>query len=342
VATLEIVATEARPLTGFRNRRVIAIVAAAALVAAGAVVGATLIQTRGERTTVPGAVTKPQPGNPPLKLDFGLDTSAEARALTQAQALYNANHVAQAAAIFARYHSLEAQIGSAYAAWSKNGLATMKSLAAAHPASTVALLHLGIADYWAGQNADAVAEWEKTAQVGADSPYGVAAQDLLHPTMKIPGLPYVVLDFGTPPAISKLPGAQQLAALARAAAKPNPRAKLLYGSALWSLQHPLSAEKQFAAAAKLAPHDPLARTAAAVGLFTKADPVKAFSRLGPLTGVFPRAAVVRFHLGLLLLWSGQRKKAIEQLRLAAADDPNSSYAEDARRLLSRLPDTRSK
>ena len=108
--------------------------------------GDTLLQTRGQSTTVPGAVTAQQPGDPPLKLDFGLSTSAESRALTRAQALYNANHVAQAAAIFARYHSLEAQIGSAYAAWGKDGLATMKSLAAAHPASTVALLHLGIAD----------------------------------------------------------------------------------------------------------------------------------------------------------------------------------------------------
>ena len=339
-------ATEARPLVWSQNRRVVVIVALAALVAAAGVVGATLLQTRGESTTVPGAVTKPQPGDPPLKLDFGLESSAEARALTRAQALYNGNHVAQAAAIFARYHSLEAQIGSAYAAWSKDGFATMKSLAAAHPASTVVLLHLGIADYWAGHNADAVAAWEKTAKVGADSPYGVAAEDLLHPTLnghrQIPGLPYLVLDFGAPPAIRRLPGAQQLAALARAAAKPDARAKLLYGSALWSLERPLSAERQFDAAARLAPHDPVARTAAAVGLFTKANPVQAFSHLGPLTGVFPRAAVVRFHLGLLLLWSGERQKAVSQLRLAAADGPHSPYAEDARRLLSRLPGTRSK
>jgi tetratricopeptide (TPR) repeat protein len=329
-----------------RNRRVVVIVVLAALIAAAGVIGATLLQTRGESTTVPGAVTSPQPGDPPLKLDFGLDASAEARALSRAQVLYNANHVAQAAAIFARYHSLEAQIGSAYAAWSKDGLATMKSLSAAHPASTVALLHLGIADYWAGHNADAVAAWEKTAKVGADSPYGVAAEDLLHPTLngrrQIPGLPYLVLDFGAPPAIRRLPAAEQLAALARAAAKPDARAKLLYGSALWSLERPLSAERQFEAAAKLAPHDPVARTAAAVGLFTKASPVKAFSRLGPLTGVFPRAAVVRFHLGLLLLWSGERQKAVAQLRLAVADEPRSPYAEDARRLLSRLPGTRSK
>jgi tetratricopeptide (TPR) repeat protein len=327
---------------GVRNRRIVVIVALAALIAAAAVVGLTLLQTRGERTTVPGAVTTPRAGLPPLDLAFGVDASAQSRALARAQALYNAGHVAQAAAIFARYHSLEAQIGSAYASWIRNGLETMKTLADAHPASSVALLHLGIADYWAGRNADAVAEWQKTAQVGADSPYGVKAEDLLHPGLKIPGLPYVVLDFGAPRAIGGLSGAKQLAALARAAAKPDARAKLLYGSALWALERPLSAERQFEAAARLAPHDPLARTAAAVGLFTKASPVKAFSRLGPLTGVFPRSAVVRFHLGLLLLWSGERKKAVEQLRLAVADEPHSPYAEDARRLLSRLPGTRSK
>jgi len=325
-----------------RNRRVVVIVALAALIAAAAVVGATLLQTRGEHTTVPGAVIKPRAGQPPLALNFGIETSAEARALTRAQALYNGGHVAQAAAIFARHRSLESQIGSAFAAWNKNGLATMQSLAAAHPASSVALLHLGIADYWAGQNADAVAEWENAARVGADSPYGVKAEDLLHPTLKIPGLPYIVLDFQPPSAIGNLPPAERLAALTRAATRPNARAKLLYGSALWNLERPVSAERQFEAAAKLAPHDPLARTAAAVGAFTKANPVKAFSRLGPLTGVFPRSAVVRFHLGLLLLWSGERRKAIAQLRLAAADAPHSSYAQDARTLLSRLPGTRSK
>jgi Flp pilus assembly protein TadD len=336
------VATEARPLAATRNRRVVVIVALAALIAAAAVVGTTLLQTRGEHTTVPGAVAKPRAGRPPLALNFGIETSAEARALTRAQALYNGGHVAQAAAIFAGYHSLESEIGSAFAAWNKNGLATVQSLAAAHPASSVALLHLGIADYWAGQNADAVAEWEKAARVGADSAYGVKAEDLLHPALKIPGLPYVVLDFQPSQVIAKLPPAEQLAALARAAARPDARAKLLYGSALWNLDHPISAERQFEAAAKLAPHDPLARTAAAVGAFSKADPVKAFSRLGPLTGIFPHSAVVRFHLGLLLLWSGEQRKAVAQLRLAAADAPKSSYAQDARRLLSRLPGTRSK
>ncbi|HXH97276.1 MAG TPA: hypothetical protein VNH40_08710, partial [Gaiellaceae bacterium] len=82
--------------------------------------------------------------------------------------------------------------------------------------------------------------------------------------------------------------------------------------------------------------DPVARTAAAVGAFSKAQPVRAFGMLGPLTGVFPHAAVVRFHLGLLLLWTGERKKAAAQLRLAVADGPQTIYAKEARVLLTSL------
>jgi tetratricopeptide (TPR) repeat protein len=287
-------------------------------------------------------VVKPRPGRPPLELEFGVDASAEARALARAQALYNGKHVAQAAAIFRRYHSLEARIGLAFVAWSQGGFATVKSLAAAHPASGVALLHLGLADYWAGQNADAVAAWQQTAKVGADSPYGVKAEDLLHPSLPIPGLPYLLIDYKPPREVRNLPAAKELAALAKAAARPDAHAKIVYGLALWSLQRPLSAERQFESAARLVPDDPVARTAAAVGAFTKANPTKAFGRLGPLTGRFPKSSVVRLHLGLLLLWTGEQRKAVAQLRLAAADEPGSPYSKDAKALLARLPGTRSK
>jgi len=113
-------------------------------------------------------------------------------------------------------------------------------------------------------------------------------------------------------------------------------AKLLYGLALWNLRRPVSAEREFSAAAKLAPDDPVARTAAAVGAYSKASPVNAFGRLGPLTGVFPTSAVVRFHLGLLLLWNGEPKKAAAQLRLAVADGPQTIYAKNAKVLLASL------
>lgn len=335
-------ATAASPLFGGRNRRLVLLVALAALAAAGAVVGVTLLQTRGQSTTVPGAVTKARPGRPPLELEFGVDGSAEARALAHAQALYNGKHVARAAATFARYHSLEARIGSAFVAWNQDGLVMMRRLAAAHPKSGVALLHLGLADYWAGRNADAVAAWRRTARVAPDSPYGVKAEDLLHSSLPIPGLPYLLIDYRPPRTVAKLPAAKELAALAKAAAARDARAKLVYGLALWGLQRPLSAETQFEAAAKLAPNDPVAQTAAAVGAFTKADPRKAFGRLGPLSGRFPSSSVVRLHLGLLLLWIGEQKKAIAQLRLAAADEPGSPYSKDAQALLARLPGTRSK
>src|SRR3954451_2398133 len=68
------VATEARPLVSVRNRRVVVIVALAALIAAAAVVGVTVLQSRGERTMVPAAVRTARPAAPPRGLNFAVDT----------------------------------------------------------------------------------------------------------------------------------------------------------------------------------------------------------------------------------------------------------------------------
>ena len=76
--------------------------------------------------------------------------------------------------------------------------------------------------------------------------------------------------------------------------------------------------------------------AAAVGTFDKADPATAFSKLGPLTRRFPKAATIRFHLGLLLLWSGELKEARRQLRLARTVEPGSPLATQAKRYLAEL------
>jgi tetratricopeptide (TPR) repeat protein len=307
------------------------------------VVGVTLFQTHGQHTTVPGAVTKPRSGPPPLQLEFSLAENPEARALARAETLLDKDRQpAQAAAIFSRYHSLEAQLGALFAGWrGPQSLPAVKNLVAAHSHEPAALLNLGWADYQAGRNADAVVAWRQTAREFPDTPYGVDAQDALHPAT-IPGLPIIVTGLAPPASISSLPPAGQLAALEKAAAKDDPRAKILYGAALWNLRRPLSAERQFAAAARLAPHDPLARTLAAVGLFSKAQPVRAFGRLGPLTAVFPRSPAVEFHLGVLLLWIGERAKAAKHLAAAAADGPQSPYAKPAQTLLTSLGHTRSK
>jgi predicted Zn-dependent protease len=147
------------------------------------------------------------------------------------------------------------------------------------------------------------------------------------------GLPDLVLPVTLPRAENR---AAQLHALAAAARKPDVEAKLAYGFALWTLWHRVSAERQFAAAAQLDPDNPYARTAAAVGLFTKRNPTRSFAALGPLTAVFPKAPVVRFELGLLLIATAQPKKGLAQLRLAAATDPHSEYAREVRTLLARL------
>ena len=119
---------------------------------------------------------------------------------------------------------------------------------------------------------------------------------------------------------------------------PDVEAKLRYGDFLWQPGVRVSAEREFAAAARLAPHDPYARTAAAVGPLHQARPARAFAKLGPLTAVFPHAPVVRFELGLLLIASGKPKKGLHQLRLAAAEAPHSYYAKAVRALLSRIRD----
>jgi len=323
-----------RPMSA-RTRVLVVVALAAAAVAAG-VVGVTLLQTRGEHTTAPGAVTAPRKGAPPLELDFGVRTDAEARALAHAANLYNHGHRAQAAPIFARYHSLEAEIGAAFAGWPGHALDDLERIVSAHPGSALAELHLGWAYLWSGRNADAAAAWKRAVQVQPDSPAAVDADTVLHYPAMAQGLPFIVSPLSPSPAVAKLPAAQQLAALARGAARPDANAKLLYGLALWHLERPISAERQFRRAAALAPHDPLAQTLAAVGSFSKDRPVTAFARLGPLTGVFPKAAVVRFHLGLLLIWTRQVKKGEQQLRIAIADNPKSVYAKQARALLADL------
>jgi tetratricopeptide (TPR) repeat protein len=312
--------------------RVVAIVAVAACVAAGAVVGVTLLQTRGETTTAAGSVTKPRSGIPPLFLDFGVRDDAEVRDLSRAADLLAKKRVAAARALFARYHSLPAEIGTAFANWPDGGLDTLKRLAGQNPQSALAAFNLGWAYYWSGRVGDAASTWRRVATKFPDSPESVQAENLLYPRYA-KDLPFLVLPVTLPSAPTR---AAQLRALAAAARRPDEEAKLRYGLALWQLWRRVSAERQFAAAAKLAPRDPAARTAAAVARFTKQAPVRAFAQLGPLTGVFPRSAAVRFHLGVLLVWTGEAKKGLAQLRIAVADEPDSLYGREARKLLNAL------
>jgi len=221
--------------------RVFFLVTLAAVVASGVVVLGVLA-TRSHVAAAP----KPRAGRPPLALDLGVRTDPEARALEQAQQLYKSKQAARAGEIFARYHSLEAQVGSAFAAWPSGSVASLQSLAAEHPQSSLVALHLGLAFYWTRRDAQAVTAWRAARRLQPDTYYAVRANDLLHPQYA-PGLPGFVPSFPMPPAIRVLAPARRFAALRQAAERGGAHAKIFYGTALQQLGHPLSAERQFAA-----------------------------------------------------------------------------------------------
>jgi tetratricopeptide (TPR) repeat protein len=166
------------------------------------------------------------------------------------------------------------------------------------------------------------------------------ADDALHPSFP-PGEPLFVPSFAPPAGLARLSPPRQFELLAKNAARPDARAKLLYGLALQRLGRRLSAARQYEAAARLEPNDPETQVAAAVGRFDKSKPSAAFSRLGPLTKRYPRAATVRFHLGLMLLWlartqNGALAEGKRQLRLAQKEEPSSPLAREAKKLLAGL------
>jgi tetratricopeptide (TPR) repeat protein len=274
---------------------------------------------------------------PALVLDLGVRTDPEAAALRRANRLYAAGKRAAAGRIFARYSSLQAQVGAALAAWPSGTLTRLEHLADRHPATAIILLHLGLARIASGRTQAARAAWRQALARDPNTQPAVQAESLLYPSYA-PGRPPFVPSFSVPPAISRLSAPRQLAALARAA-RGGMRATLLYGSALQGLGRPVSAEREFAAAARRAPEDAEAQTAAAVGLFSKARPALAFSRLGPLASRFPRSQTVRFHLGELLVWIGVLDKARQEFRLARAAGPHTPLGKTANEFLVRLRGT---
>src|SRR5262249_41763481 len=255
------------------------LVGAIAVVAAGATVGATLLtrtDTGGASTALP--VTRK--GAPELNLDLGVRTDDEAVALRRAEGLYAKGRRKEAAASFDRYDSLQAQIGSALAAW-PDGFDRLAALAREHPRSSLAQLELGLAFFWQNRFGQAEEAWRKARRLEPDTSYAIRAEDLLHPRY-FSGRPPFSPSFASPPELETLSPPKQLAFLAARARRRDAHAKILYGAALLKLGRTVSAEREFAAAARLAPDDPDARVAAAVGLFDKAKPSLAFSRLGPL------------------------------------------------------------
>lgn len=204
------------------------------------------------------------------------------------------------------------QVREALKAWPAGTARGLRILAARYPQSALVRLELGLALALSGQQADAARAWRDAERVQPDSPSAVRAQDLRHPG-SAPGLPPFI------PSFNRATNVVQ--------------AHLLRGSAYQQVLRPVSAEREFLAAVRAAPNDPEALTAAAVGLYDKDRPAAAFSRLGPLARRFPRAQTVRFHLGLLLIYFGDMRRARRELALARAQGPRTLLGKRAAILL---------
>jgi tetratricopeptide (TPR) repeat protein len=246
-------------------------VAAVAVAAAGGVVGITLA-TRDHPPKL-----HPQPGKPPVPKSLPGPVGAE--------------------------------ILRALANWPHGSLASLERLGQQHPKSPLVQLYRGIGLLWAGYTNEAETALERTKKLGRDTPWEIAADNILHPQY-----------FGGYPIFTPI----------------RPNRLLERGSRLQAQGHQHSAERLYLRAAKLAPHDDEAQVAAAVGRFDKDDLGAAFSHLGPLTLRFPRSQIVPFYLGLMLAWTNEREEALVQFRKAYELGPTTELGRGAKAFVERV------
>ena len=320
------------------RRRIVLLVAAVAAASVAVVAGAAL-SSGDDSPETPATEAMPREGRPPLSFALGFRRDPEARDLARAAALYQRGDTERAARLFGRHESLEAKIGSAFAGWPKGTVDRLEQLAKLYPEAAVVQLHLGLARFWA-RRGDPESAWRAVIDGEPDTPYAIVAGNLLYPNLPR-GLPTFIPSFAASPVITRLPPARQLAALRRGAERGGVRAQLLYGVGLQRVGRPVSAASVFERAARRHPDEVEALVAAAVGRFDKDAPEAAFGRLGPLTRTYPNEPTVRFHLGVLLLWTGRVKEAERQFRLASLARPDSPLAQEAARYLETIRTARS-
>lgn len=317
----------------------IVLVSGASVLAVGVVVAAALLQKDdaglGATPTVPFV-----PDAPALELAV-LDRDDElARGLRAAERQYEEDDALAARDSFQKIlqenpDSIEAQIGDAITAWPDKTQEKLRAIVDAYPESAVARLNLGLALLANGDPNAARKEWAEAEEREPDTPAALSAEDLLNPHSP-PGRPQFLVE-DVPTAIAKLPLKKRIETVRRNAKRRGTvRDWILYGSALETMGHRESARRAYAQAVEADPESLEAQVAAAVSSFDKDDPSPAFSKLGPLAAANPNSALIRFHLGLMLLWLPDLDEARDQLERAQAADQEGFYGQQAARVLARL------
>jgi tetratricopeptide (TPR) repeat protein len=196
-----------------------------------------------------------------------------------------------------------AAVRAAFRKGPKRAALALESLAQEHPTDPVVQFNDATALACAGFLDDAVAAYRQAKKAGRNTYYGVRADNFLHPQFFRQGYPTFQY-YGSD-------------------------ALLLGGQREQRQYHQVTAERLFARAARLHPENAEAQVAAAVGRFDMDDLSASFSRLGPLVRRFPKSQSVRFHLGLLLAWTGQRDQAVTEFRAARALGPGTKLGQDS-------------
>jgi predicted Zn-dependent protease len=191
------------------------------------------------------------------------------------------------------------------------GARALEQLAFRSPKDPVVQFNYGTALFCAGYLAEADQAYRAAKTAGRDTYYEIQADLILHPQY--------FTKSGYPPFLSE---------------SRDPL--LVRGSILQRAGHQRSAARVWARAAKLHPGSDEAQVAAAVGRFDMDDLSASFSRLGPLVRSFPASQSVRYHLGLLLAWTGQRTQAVAEFRLARSLGPKTALGSEANSFLAGL------
>jgi predicted Zn-dependent protease len=192
----------------------------------------------------------------------------------------------------------------------KEAARLIEPLAAEHPKDPVVQFNYGWALFCGDFDADAVPVLRKAKTLGRDTRYQVLADNILHPQFFLDGYPPF-----------EYAGRDPL---------------LVQGQIAQRAYHQETAERLWARAAAQRPNDPDAQVAAAVGRFDMDNLSASFSRLGPLVKRFPKSQTVRFHLGLLLAWTGQRALAVKEFGAARDLGATTSLGKEANAFLARL------
>ena len=163
------------------------------------------------------------------------------------------------------------------------------------PKDPAVQFNYGVALFCAGYLNEADQAFRAAKTVGRDTFYEMRADEILHPQFFTPkdGLYPVFQPSGSDPLLVQRRGATT--------ARP-----------------PALRRAALPAGGEAATERRRVQVAAAVGLFDEDNLSASFSHLGPLVKRFPNSQSVRYHLGLLLAWTGQRNQAITEFRMARA------------------------